>query len=104
MQAIVFAVLSLIFIAALLWLLLPETVVEIPAADPEDRQKGLYCQPETLWEIFAEIDHEKLPIPIDHWQLDAVIRALAKRGHVIMGPCREDIEQAASLLEGRMIP
>lgn len=104
MQAIIFAVCSLILIAALLWLLLPRPVAEIPAADAEDRELGLYCRPETLWEIFGEIDHTNLGKPIDHWQVDAVIRALAKRGHVIIGPCREDIEQAASLLEGRIIP
>lgn len=101
MQAIIFAGCSLILIAALLWLLLPRTVVEIPGADAEDREMfGLVCQPEALNEILEDVNH----VFNNVHQIDLLIQVLAKRGHVIIGPCREDIKQAASLLEGRIIP
>lgn len=103
MLAIIFAIFSLILIVVLLWILYPLHVVEIRAADAEDRELGLYCEPETLWEIFGIIDHDSLPTPISHWQVDAVIKALHKRGHVIMGPSKQDVQEATTMLQdGRM--
>ena len=105
MQAVIFSVCSLILIAALLWLFLPRSVVEIPAADAEDREQlGFFSDPEALWDIIGEINAVMGGRHIQIGELDAAIRVLAKRGHVIMAPSREDIEQASALLEARIIP
>lgn len=101
MQAVLFAVCGLVLVVALLWLLLPRPVVEIPGADAEDREMySLVCDPDALDEILNDVPHNFLTIR----QIDLVIQALAKRGHVIIGPSPADVQQAVALLEGRNIP
>jgi len=85
------------------WLLLRPQVKAIPASDAEDQAMGLYCEPETLWNIDAEIDHSCVLGRISHRQLDAVIKALHKGGYVIMGPSREEITQSAAMYQERMV-
>ena len=105
-QFFVFLVFLLIPTGALLWLLLPRAVVEICAADAEDREQlGFLCDPESLEDMIDEIEAVMEGRHLQIWELDAAIRVLAKRGHVIIGPCRADIEQdaqAASLLQIRI--
>lgn len=98
MLCVYFTFLFLIYGVAAYFLLKP-SVIAIPEADAEDRGLGLYCQPETLWNIFADVDQVNLAKPIDHWQLDAIIKALHKRGHVIMGPNSEEVQDAAAMLQ-----
>lgn len=66
-------------------------VKSIAAADAEDREMGLFCEPETLWSIMCDIQQESLAKPVNHWQLDACIKALHKGGYVLMGPSKDDL-------------
>ncbi len=49
------------------YVLLRNPVTQIPAADEEDRALGLYCEPETLWQISADVDQVNMAKPIDHY-------------------------------------
>jgi len=94
--------LAVIYVASA-WFLLRPQVEAIPAADEEDQELGLYCEPETLWQIIADIEHVGPCRHVNHWQLDAIIKALHKRGHVVIGPSREEITQAAEMYQDRSV-
>jgi hypothetical protein len=96
--------LGVIYVASA-WFLLRPQVKAIPAADQEDQEIGLFCEPETLWQIMADLD-EATPsgrFPVQHFQVDAVVKALHKRGHVIMGPSRREVTEAAAMYQERMV-
>jgi hypothetical protein len=96
--------LALIYVASA-WSLLRQQVKAIPAADEEDQELGLYCEPETLWQIIADLDEATASgrFPVQHFQVDAIVKALHKRGHVIMGPSRREVTEAAAMYQERMV-
>lgn len=94
--------LGLLFMGSALFLLksMESPVKAIPAADVEDSDAlGCFCDPDVLWEILPELRSEKL----DLLQIDRVIKALHKRGYVVIGPSREEITQAAAMYQDRSV-